>query len=342
MLYTVRIHHTDLSFPCDTKQTVLDAAEQAGFALPYSCRKGVCSSCVGTLERGELTIRGQGIAMGPRDNVLLCQARPNCDVEITPSRIRRAENVARKKLQAKVHKIEWQTTDVIVLQLRFPNGIRAAFKAGQYLRLFLPDGSTRNYSMANPPNENDGVQLHIRRIIGGVFSDVTLKSLSTGARMSVELPFGEFSMDTTLSLPAILLATGTGFAPVKSMVEDQIRRRTTRPMHLFWGARTEEDLYMSSLPQRWTKFPWFSFTPVLSAPSSEWAGAVGHVQDIAISQYSDLSGAEAFVCGSLSMVEAAKSALCSRAGLRGHDFYSDAFVSSNLNECTQSDQIGST
>jgi CDP-4-dehydro-6-deoxyglucose reductase/3-phenylpropionate/trans-cinnamate dioxygenase ferredoxin reductase subunit len=205
VIHTIRVQHTNVSFPCDSEQTVLDAAERAGYVLPYSCRKGVCSTCAGTLAAGELRVRGRGIAIGPRKDVLLCQARPDCDVVIVPSRIRSAGDVTRKTLQATVHRIETPAADVVVLQLRFANGIRAPFKAGQHLRVSLADGSTRNYSMANSPGDNDGVQLHIRRVAAGSFSDRTLSSLRVGNGIRVELPFGEVWMDMTLPLRAVLL-----------------------------------------------------------------------------------------------------------------------------------------
>lgn len=330
MAHTVFVDGTDISFPCGVDQTVLDAAERAGFGIPYSCRKGICSTCAGVLLEGEMRVRGRGAVAGPDARVLFCQATPSTDVAIVPTRIRRAGIPARKILTARVRSIECPTRDVALISLRFPNGVRAAFDAGQYLRVHLADGSTRNYSMANPPAESDGVQLHVRRIATGKFSEGVLSALTVGAELIVELPFGEIKLDTALESPAILMATGTGFAPFKSMIEEQIRRRTLRPLHLFWGARSEADLYLMTLVMRWRKYPWFRFTPVLSSTAESWSGTTGYVQEAVMKTYPDLSNSEVFACGSASMIETSRESLIATSRLRAAAFYSDAFVPSAI------------
>jgi NAD(P)H-flavin reductase len=308
---------------------VLDAAERAGFSIPYSCRKGVCSSCEGGLTAGEADVRGRGTAQGPADGVLLCQTRPCSDVEIAPKRIVRRGQIVRKTVTAKVHRITRPAADVVVLQLRLPTGTRVKFSAGQYLKILMDDGDSRNYSMANPPHENDGVQLHIRQVPGGRFSDGVLAGLGKGDLLRVELPYGEFSLNEESDKPVVLVASGTGFAPVKSIVEDQIKRGLDRPVHLYWGARRREDIYLTDLPAKWTvKAPWFSFTPVLSQPDADWTGRTGRVHQAVLEDHPDLSGHEVYACGNPDMTSAAREHFTGRGGLSADSFYCDAFVSS--------------
>jgi NAD(P)H-flavin reductase/ferredoxin len=327
--HDVRVADTEIVFGCEPGETVLDAAERAGFALPYSCRKGVCSTCEGGLAAGSADVRGRGRIAGPSDGVLLCQARPCSDLEIAPTRITRREAQARRTVPAKIHKISCPAPDVAVIQLRFPAGVRARFRAGQYLTVALPDGDTRNYSMANPPHQNDGALLHVRRVPGGRFSGAILDDLVKGDTLQVELPFGEFVLDHDSDRPVVLVATGTGFAPVKSIVEDQIKRGGTRPLHLYWGARRAEELYQAELPARWAaRYDWFSFTPVLSRPGGEWAGRTGRVHRAVLADHPNLRGHEVYACGNPDMTSAARAEFVGEAGLAPDRFLCDAFVAS--------------
>jgi NAD(P)H-flavin reductase/ferredoxin len=323
----VRVAGSDIAFPCDHGQAILDAAETAGFALPYSCRKGVCTTCSGTLLRGDVTVRGVTVS-GPQAGVLLCQARPRTCVEIAPKRIERRLPPARKTISAAVYRIRRVTSRVTVLDLRFPIGLRAPFRAGQYLRVLLPDGDSRLYSMANPPQRNDSAQLHIRTEPGGRFSDAIAPRLAKGDEVTVELPFGQFTLDDSRE-PVIFAVTGTGFAPVKSIVEDQIARRGTRHMHLYWGGRTRDDLYLAERAAGWAeKFPWFRFTPVLSRPAKGWRGRVGWVQDAVLADHGDLRHHQVYACGSKAMTTAALEQFTVSARLPEERFHSDAFLPS--------------
>jgi NAD(P)H-flavin reductase/ferredoxin len=329
MTYAVTVSGGDIAFTCDPGQTILDAAERAGFVLPYSCRKGVCSSCEGVIVAGAATVRGRGRINGPAEAVRFCQARPGSNLEIAPASIEKRTVEARKSVVATVFRIRQPAPDVSVLQLRFPSGTRVKFIAGQYLSVLLEDGDSRNYSMANPPHQNDGAELHVRHIEGGVFSEGIVPKLAKGDKLRLELPFGEFGLDEASDDPVVLLATGTGFAPVKSIIENQIKQGGDRKMHLYWGGRRREDIYLPELPEKWAlSFPWFSYTPVLSRPDGDWTGRTGHVQQAALADYPDLSGCVAYACGNADMTSAAAAALVEEGGLRSERFYCDAFVSS--------------
>jgi NAD(P)H-flavin reductase/ferredoxin len=328
MTFTVSVDESDIAFACETGETVLDAAERAGYSLPYSCRKGVCSTCEGELRRGTVRVGSKQLD-GPAGGVLLCQARPQSGVLIHPKRIERHDPDARKRVAASVYRIGRPADDVVILQLRFPPSIRAKFKAGQYLRITMPDGDTRNFSMANPPHESDGAQLHIRHVPGGRFSEGVLVGLQQGDKLDVELPYGDFYLRADSEKPIICIATGTGFAPLKSMVEDLIKRGNKRPLHLYWGGRRRQDLYLADLAAKWAgRAAWFAFTPVLSEPDSDWQGATGLVHHAVLKDQSDLSGSQVYACGNPLMIRNAQRDFEKSAGLSRDQFFADPFVPS--------------
>jgi NAD(P)H-flavin reductase/ferredoxin len=315
----------DYTFPCQGDETVLDAAERAGLQFPYSCRKGACSSCEAQLLMGEVEARGPGRLSGPAEGVRLCQAKPLTDLVIEPQRIVAREAAPIQTLTAKVHKVLHPAPDVTVLKLRFANGVRVRFRPGQYLKVHLPDGKTRYYSIANAPHANDGAELHIRHASGGRFSGFAA-GLRPGDRLTVEVAHGEGLPHA--ERPLILLATGTGFAPVKAILEDLVRRDGPRAVHLYWGGRTEADLYMvEQVRALAARHPWLTFTPVLSRPPDGWTGAVGHVQDLAIADHPDLSDLDVYACGNPAMTSAARG-LFTAKGLDRARFYGDPFVAS--------------
>lgn len=336
MNYQVRVSKTDVTFPCASDESVLDAAERAGFAIPYSCRRGVCNTCEGDLIAGEVTLPGKGLVQAKSDAVLMCRARPRSDLEILPKRIERREPPVRKTLEATVIRVARPAPDVSILNLRFSIGIRAKFKAGQYLQIFLPDGDRRNFSIANAPHASDGVELHIRHISGGRFSEEVLSNIKLGDKHHVELPYGDFFLREDSQTGIILLATGTGFAPIKSIVENALKRGNGRPMQLYWGARKREDLYLLDLPQKWIgRTSWFSFVPVLSEPDGEWQGRTGLVHQAVMADYADLSDVEVYACGNPLMIAAARDGFIRQQHLPETHFYSDSFVQSGAFECEE-------
>lgn len=334
MTYQVKIADSSgISFPCEADETILEAAERAGYAIPYSCRKGICSSCEGDLVTGAALVRGRGLSEGPLGDVQFCQSRPRSDIEILPKRIEKRGAIVRRKVAATVFRLTRAASDVTVLQLRFPTGVRVKFDAGQYLRVLMPDGDSRNYSMANPPRENDGAQLHIRQVPGGRFSEGLLAALDKGSKLEVELPYGEFRLNEASDKDIVLLATGTGFAPIKSIVEDRARHGNSRPMRFYWGARTAADLYMDELPRKWAdSHDWFTYIPVLSEPDADWMGRTGLVHQAVLADLPDLSDHEVYACGNPMMTSAAHADFARLAAMDEADFHCDAFVSSGDEE----------
>ena len=328
MTFTVRVADSDNAFPCEPREFVLDAAERAGYSMPSSCRKGACNTCEAGLLFGEVEQRGSGRRTAQDGTALLCRAQPRTDVIIRPRRFERIDIFRRKIVTAKIFRLERPADDVTILKLRFPIGLRAPFKAGQYLQVIMADGDRRNFSMANAARHNDGAELHIRHIAGGKFSVLTLSRLSAGDALQIEAPYGDFYLRAS-GRPVILLASGTGSAPIKAMIETAIHAGDCRPMHLYWGARRREDIYLADLPARWAfRLPWFSFTPVLSDPDASWRGRAGLVHDAVREDRTDLAGTDVYACGNPLMVSAAQHAFTANHGLPEAQFFADAFVAS--------------
>nr|WP_244646052.1 NAD(P)H-flavin reductase [Bradyrhizobium campsiandrae] len=194
----------------------------------------------------------------------------------------------------------------------------------------MTDGDRRNFSMANPTRDNDVAELHIRHVAGGKFSTGTLAKLSPGDPVQIEAPYGDFHLRPT-ERPVILLASGTGFAPIKSMIQTAIIAGDRRPVHLYWGARKREDIYLSDLPTRWVqRLPWFSFTPVLSEPPSSWRGRTGLVHDAVLEDYNSLGPFDVYACGNPLMVSAAQHEFTSHHDLPEAQFFADAFVEASV------------
>jgi CDP-4-dehydro-6-deoxyglucose reductase/3-phenylpropionate/trans-cinnamate dioxygenase ferredoxin reductase subunit len=328
MTFIVRIAESEISFPCEPREFVLDAAERAGYSMPSSCRKGVCSTCETALLEGEVEQRGRGRRTARDGTALMCRAQPRADLTIRPKRFERIDIFRRKTITARIFRIARPVPDVTILTLRFPIGLRAPFKAGQYLQVVMGDGDRRNFSMANADRHNDGAELHVRHVPGGKFSQTILSRLSVGDPLPVEVPFGDFYLRAS-PRPVVLLASGTGFAPIKSIIETAIHAGDRRPMRLYWGARKREDIYLAELPARWAQLlPWFSFTPVLSEPSSSWTGRTGLVHDAVREDQADLSATDIYACGNPLMVTAAQQQFMGSHGLPDAQFFADAFVES--------------
>ena len=319
--FTIRVANTDIAFPCDADTTILEAARRAGYEMPYSCQRGACASCRGLVRSGEIETPYPGDLY-----TLFCQARPKSDLEIVPREIRRTDPAAKSTIDAKVLRVVEAADDVRIVQLRFPPGVRAKFKAGQYLDVIFTDGARRSFSMANSPQQSDVAVLHIRVIPGGRFSQEVLPGLAPGNQLRLEIPAGDFWLRES-SKPAVFVASGTGFAPIKSILEDAFRKKDPRDMVLYWGARRHKDLYLSDLPAKWAGlYPNFRFVPVLSEPDADWAGRTGFVHRAVLEDYASLADRQVYACGVTAMIDAARHDFTVERGLPADDFFCDAFV----------------
>lgn len=326
MSHDIRIAGTDLHFPCDTGQTILDAALRFGIEMPYSCRKGVCGNCAGGIASGQ--VQSPANAVAAAGQFLFCQCLPQTDLDIVPASWHCLDPAARKSFKAKVYRNTLAADDVSLLQLRLPAGQRARFKAGQYLQVRLPDGSQRSYSMANPPHESDMLQLHVRHVPGGVFTQLVAQ-LKPQDMLDVELPFGNFELREESAAPMLCVVGGTGFAPVKSLLDDMLKKGIKRSVTLVWGGRNRGGIYLMGAVERWQKLmPGFQFIAAVedAADAQTLQGFHGRVDDAVRARFESLEGHEVYCCGAPPMVAAVRKVCTLERGLDPHHFFSDVFV----------------
>lgn len=313
-------------------ETLLDAGLREGLALPYECRNGGCGVCLCTVEQGRVEHKpyqrsALPDAMLAQGKALLCCAVPLEDVAIELDVQLAAVGEAARVYAGRVDAMEPLAPDVMRVWLTLPDGERMRFAAGQYINILLDDGQRRAFSFANPPHEDARIELHVRRIPGGRFTGHVFEHLRVGDTLRFEGPLGSFTLREG-ERPILLVAAATGFAPIKSIVEDAFHRGLRRPMHLYWGVRRPQELYLLELAEQWQReHPGFRVVPVVSEPRPEdgWQGRTGLVHEAMLADFADLAGHEVYVCGSVRMVDAAVQGFLAR-GLDEQACFSDAFV----------------
>jgi NAD(P)H-flavin reductase/ferredoxin len=332
-VWNMTVHPGRRSVPVRPGETLLDAGLRAQVALPFECRSGGCGVCRATVLAGEVDPGVYQKSALPdearsRGQVLLCCAVPLSDVEIELEEGAALRESAVPVYEAKVTRLERLAPDVMLLELALPAGQKIRYEAGQYLNILLEDGARRSYSFTAPSGETDRIELHVRRVPGGRFTTRVFESMKVGDKLRFEGPLGEFILHEPSDRPLIFVAGATGFAPVKSLLEQAFRMGIKRPMYLYWGVRKRRDFYLFDLPQRWAEqHPNFHFVPVLSepGPDDEWTGRTGLVHEAILADFPDLSGHSVYACGSLNMVAAAVPDFIAH-GLDETQCFSDAFT----------------
>jgi CDP-4-dehydro-6-deoxyglucose reductase, E3 len=320
------------TFQVDLGETVLAAAMRQNIGLPYGCRNGACGSCKGNIVSGEVdygahqprTLTDAEKAAG---KALFCCAKPLTDLVLDVREIS-AGDIHIRTLPCRVEKIDKVAHDVVVLKLRLPANERMQFRAGQYIDILLRDGKRRSFSMANAPHADEFIELHIRAVPGGTFSQHVMNEMKERAILRFEGPLGSFFLREETDKPIIFMAGGTGFAPIKSIIEHALHTHVDRQMVLYWGARSLRDLYMPDLPAGWQReYSHFTFIPVLSEPQPEdhWQGRTGLVHQAILDDFPDLSGYEVYACGAPVMIEVGQQAFEAR-GLPSDAFFADSFT----------------
>ncbi len=339
MSFQVTVQPSQHQFAADPEKSVLDAALAAGILLPYSCRSGACSTCKarvvsGTVEAGNSAAQILTPEELHQGFTLLCQARATSDLVIESREIRLASDIQIRKLPSRVTTIERPTSDVAILQLQLPATESFRFYAGQYVEIILKDGKRRSYSMANPPHAATALELHIRHLPGGLFTDHVFGTGTTQMKereiLRVEGPFGSFFLREDNDLPIVMVASGTGFAPIKAIVEHMAHQNIQRPVALYWGGRRPADLYMNALAEHWAQtFPNFTYVPVVSDALAEdaWAGRTGFVHRAVMEDFPSLMGHQVYACGAPIVVESARREFVAQCALPDEAFFADSFTS---------------
>lgn len=333
MPYHVTVQPGDHQFQVQEHENVLDAAlREPGWTLPYGCRNGTCGSCMATLLSGTVHYpNGRPPALSAHDQAsgkaLLCQARPCSDLMVKAREVIAGVNPIIRTLPCRVEQRQLLAPDVMQLSLKLPNTEALKFLAGQYVDILLADGRRRSFSLANAPHAADLLELHVRRVPGGFFTGYVFERMKDKALLRLQGPLGTFFLREASPRPILLIGGGTGFAPLKGMLEHAFQLGLERPMHLYWGVRAKIDLYLDALACRWAKeHAHFRYTPVLSAPHPEdaWNGRTGWVHEAVLADFPHLSGHDVYMSGPPPMIEAAKSAFAA-AGLPAEHLYYDSF-----------------
>lgn len=337
MGFTVTISPAQKSFTTEDNESILSAALRHGLNMPYGCRSGNCGSCKGRVLSGEY---GYSLKEFPaltaeekaNDIILCCQAQAHSDLVIEVELIPTADDVLVRKLPCRVIEKSLLTHDVMMLKLKLPVTEVFQFYPGQYIDILLPDGRRRSFSMANSPDKHEQmIELHIRHIDGGDFTGQVFTGLEEKTVLRIEGPLGHFYLRENTDKPIIFMAGGTGFAPVKSIIEYAFKKGITRNMYLYWGVRAQRDLYFHDLATSWSnQHANFKYIPVLSdpLPEDDKAFRVGYVHEAIMADFRDLTGFEIYASGPPVMVDAGFQAF-SEKGVLAENYFSDAFEFQN-------------
>jgi CDP-4-dehydro-6-deoxyglucose reductase len=333
--HRVTVQPSGQQFEAAEGESILAAALRQHIVLPYGCRNGACGSCKARLLEGEVdygvyqkrVLTDEEKALG---KALLCQARPLGDVVIEARTLRGAGEIQVRTLPCRVQKMQRVTDDVMVVHLQLPANERLQFLAGQYLEFLLKDGSRRSFSMANAPHADERIQLHVRQVPGGSFTEHVFGRMKERDILRFEGPLGSFVLREDSAKPIVFVASGTGFAPIKSVIETAFHKAVARPMVLYWGGRRPRDLYLHALAERWAaeRPAQFKYVPVISEALAEdaWQGRTGFVHRAVMQDFADLSGHQVYACGVPIMVESARRDFTTQRKLPQDEFFADSFT----------------
>ncbi len=334
MTYQVTIQPSGHQFTVKPNESLLSAALNAGFSFPYGCRNGACGACKGKVLAGSVDYGAhQEGALTHEDKLkglaLFCCCKAQSDLTIEVKEVGAAKDIPIRTLPCRVERMDKLADDVMAVWLKLPSNERLQFLAGQYIDFLLKDGTRRSFSLANAPEDDGLLELHIRHVPGGQFTDHVFSAMKPKDIMRISGPYGSFFLredETSAAKPAILLAGGTGFAPIKSLLQHAFKHGVQRQMVLYWGVKTLADLYQAELPAHWQQtYPNFRFIPVLSSPQSDtWPGRSGLVHQAVLDDHADLSGHQVYACGAPPMIDAARRDFQAR-GLAEDDFFADSF-----------------
>lgn len=338
MNFQVTVQPSGRVFEVEREETLLGAAIRQGVGLPYGCKDGACGSCKSKLLEGRV-IHGahQPKTLTPEEEaagfVLTCCATPQTDCTLEARTVPGAGEFPVLKLPSRVLSLTKPATDVAVLRLQLPANQNFQFHAGQYVEFILRDGARRSYSMANAPHNLGtpaAIELHIRHMPGGKFTDHVFGAMKEKDILRMEGPFGSFFLREDSDKPIVLLASGTGFAPIKAIIERIEHLDLNRPVTLYWGCRSQADLYLHDWAlQAAARLPQLRYVPVLSEPRAEdgWTGRTGFVHQAVMADFPDLGGHQVYACGAPIVVESAQRDFVATCRLPAEEFYADSFTS---------------
>jgi len=329
-MFTIENQVSGKIFRTDGDSAILDDALIHGLNFPYGCQKGFCGKCKATIMEGEVDYEGdipngitpEEVAEGM---ALLCQCRAKSDISLVVDELDSVADIEVRNLPCKVESLKHLNHDVTQIILKIPGSESLQYLAGQYVDLIHPNFEPRAFSIANAPINSNLIELHVRQIENGKFTNFVFNELEEKSLLRIEGPKGDFFFREDSKKPVILVAGGTGLGPIKSIIEHAILTKLNRKIYLYWGVRDEVDLYMD-LPKQWAdEYDNIHFVPVLSEPNDTWQGRTGFVHEGVLSDFEDLTGYEIYACGPPVMVKAAAKTFVEQ-GMIKDNFFSDAFV----------------
>ena len=332
MSYSVNVSPSGHEFSVEPGESLLDAALRQGLAFPYGCRNGACGSCRGRVLSGTVDYEGlrpSGISAVEADQgyALFCHARAQSDLKVEIEEIDSVRAIQVRTLPVRVAERRLLSHDVMLLRLMLPAGERLQFLAGQYIDVLLRDGRRRAFSLATPPGDDELLDMHVRLVPGGSFSGYVFKDLKERALLRIHGPLGSFYLRKDREVPVLLLAGGTGYAPIKAMLADVVREGLDRDFHVYCGVRSQRDLYMhDEMTALAAEHPQLHYVPVLSEPAAEdrWSGRTGFVHQAVLADFPDLSGFDIYASGPPAMVAAVRETFIGR-GASPDRVHSDSF-----------------
>jgi CDP-4-dehydro-6-deoxyglucose reductase len=337
MSFNVTVQPSGRTFTAHADEPLLAAAIRQGIGLPYGCKDGACGTCKckkleGTVTHGAHQLK----ALSPEEEangfILTCCSIAHSDVVIESRQVTDESAFPVKKMPVRIHSLAKVSHDVMVIRLQLPASDVFKYHAGQYVEFLLRDGDRRAYSMANAPHtqaDQPGAELHIRHMPGGKFTDQVFGTMKEKDIFRIEGPYGSFFLREDSDKPLVLLASGTGFAPIKALIEHMQFKGITRPAVLYWGGRRPEDLYMNDwVLAKVAEMPNLRYVPVISnaLPEDHWAGRTGFVHKAVLEDFPDLSAHQVYACGAPIVVESARDEYSALAGLPAEEFFADSFT----------------
>ena len=349
MGFKITVQTSQQVFEAEPDESILSAALRQGLTLPYGCRDGVCGACRGRILSGSVDHgKAQDSALSAADlqagSALFCCAKARSDLIIESSNACPVPGFPVRTLPARVQKLTLLAPDVMLVDLKLPSTEKLQYLAGQYINILLQDGQKRSFSLATPTHSENTLQLHIRNVPGGQFTEHVFNSMKERDILRLNGPHGSFYLREDSDKPMLLIAGGTGFAPIKAIVEYSIAQHLTRPMTIYWGGRTRSDLYLLPIAARWAnEHKNIHFVPVLSEPqeNENWRGRTGFVHSAAMQDFHDLSSYQVYVGGSPAMVAISRQDFVGQCNLPEDEFFADSFEFSlkPLNALNYSPQI---